>query len=788
MTVPVRPGLMRARVPRLEDPRLLRGRGQYVDDVRLPGMLHMAVLRSPHAHARIRRVDVSAARALPGVFAVLTGADVARVAQPQPCIWMLPNQRSTEAYALAVDRVRYVGEGVAVVAAADRYAAEDALEAIAVDYEPLPVVADLEAALAPGAPTLYDGWADNVTGRCEYAIGDPDAALRDGDVVVRHRFTVGRQLGCPLETRGCVASWDAYTGDLELYTSTQSPHQIRELLGEVLGLPEHKIRVRVPDVGGGFGNKFHFYAEEVLAALLSRQTGRPVKYIEDRRESFLATTHARHQVLDVAVSATRDGVITGLSGTVVGDMGAHNHTVGMGPVWLSAVMLTGAYRIRNARATGIGVMTNKVPYGSYRGWGQPKANFAIERLVELVARRLGLDGNEVRRRNFVRPDEFPYTGLVHTYDSGRYAECLDLCVKAVREQGWYEQQAEARRQGRSVGIGYAFHVENTAFGPTRPLNMGGVTQGGYDAEVVRMDASGRVTVFTGLSALGQGIQTALAQVCADELGVPLDYVTVVVGDTATCPYTGYGTGASRAASVGGAAVKLAAAELKRKVLAIAGHMLEAAPEDLEIVDGRISVKGAPGLSVTTKDVGYAAYRFPLGRVPEGMDLTLEARCVFDPPAMAWSYGHTAVMLEVDRATGQVKLLNYLIAHDCGTVINPTIVEGQLMGGATQGIAGALFEEILYDAQGQLQTASFLDYLLPTAAEVPAFQMLHLETESPFIPGGMKGVGEGGTIGAPAAVANAIDDALSDLGITITDLPVTPARLRALIEPAEGAEA
>ena len=780
MVAALRPGLVGARVRRLEDPRLLRGRGQYVDDLKLPGMLHMAVLRSPHAHARICRIDVSAAQALPGVSAVLTGADVAAMAAPQPCIWLLPGQRLTEAYALATERVRYVGEGVAVVAAADRYAAEDALEAIAVEYEPLPAVPDLKAAMAPGAPKLYDDWPDNLTARCDYAIGDAAAALAAGEVVIRHTFKIGRQLGCPLETRGCVANWDAIAGELEVWTSTQSPHQIRELLGEVLGLPEHRIRVRVPDVGGGFGNKFHFYAEDVLAALLSRRTGCPVKYIEDRRESFLATTHARQQDIQIAVSATRDGVITGLDATVIGDMGAHNHTVGMGPIWLAAVMLTGTYRIRNARAAGLGYMTNKVPYGSYRGWGQPKANFVIERLIDIVARQLGLDANAVRRRNFVPPAEMPYTGLFHTYDSGRYEECLDLCLKAVREQGWYEAQAAARRAGRSVGIGFAFHVENTAFGPTRPLNMGGVTQGGYDTEVVRMDASGRVTVFSGLSAMGQGIQTALAQICADELGVPLDHVTVVVGDTATCPYTGYGTGASRAASVGGAAVKLATAQVKQKVLAIAGHMLEAAPTDLEITGGRIAVKGAPGRAVTTRDVGYAAYRFLYGRVPEGMDPTLEARVVFDPPAMAWSYGHTAVMAEVDRETGQVKLLRYLIAHDCGTVINPTIVEGQLQGGATQAIAGALFEEILYDEQGQLQTASLMDYLVPTAMEVPPFELLHMETRSPHIPGGMKGVGEGGTIGGGAAIANAVDDALSDLGITITELPITPARLRAAI--------
>ncbi|MBB2505220.1 xanthine dehydrogenase family protein molybdopterin-binding subunit [Amycolatopsis echigonensis] len=786
----VPPGLIGARVRRKEDPRLLTGRAQYVDDVVLPGLLEAAVLRSPHPHARIRSVDTSRARALPGVFDVLVGPEVRDAcAAPQPVVWlMIPDQRMTGQYALAVDKVRYVGQPVAVVAAKNRYVAEDALALIEVDYEVLPAVSTLDDALAPDAPLLYEDWPDNVSCRQTIPKGDVETAFAEADVVVTETLEFGRQTGAPLETRGVVVSWDPLTDRLDAWLSTQSPNLARDLLGDVLGLPVERIRVRTPDVGGGFGNKFDFYAEEVLAALLSKRTGRPVKLIEDRHESFAANAHSREQRIEVSVAAKADGTITGLRGTVWAVLGGQLATVGIGPCWLSMALLSGPYDIPNVEGTVVGVVTNKSPYGSYRGWGQPKCNFAHERIVEKLARALGRPANEIRRRNLIAPDRFPYPSPVFFYDSGNYADCLALAERGVAERGWPEQVAAAAEEGRSLGIGYAFHIEITALGPTRIMNGAGLQHGSFDEEVVRIDSSGGVTVRTGLSALGQGIETALAQVAAGTLGVPLDSVTVLSGDTETAPFTGYGTGASRGASLGGGAVLRASTRLREKVLRIAAHLLEADPGDLEIAEGRISVAGNPsGPSVSMRDVGDAAYRRLAGNLPDGETPALEERDVLDPDNVAFSYGATAVLVETDRQTGVVDVLGYLVAHDCGTVINPKIVDGQLHGGAAQGIAGALYEEILYDSDGQLLTRSFMDYLVPTASEIPAFATLHMTTTADHIPGGFKGMGEAGTIGAASAITAAIENSLPDLGVRLTRVPVTPPRLLDAIDAASTEE-
>ncbi|WP_243653383.1 xanthine dehydrogenase family protein molybdopterin-binding subunit [Pseudonocardia endophytica] len=768
-----------SRVRRQEDPRLLTGRGQFVDDVALPGMLEAAVLRSPHPHARITNVDVSEALALPGVFAVLTGEEVRDVcASPQPVVWrMIPDQRMTDQYALAVDKVRYVGQAVAVVAAVDRYVAEDALGLIEVDYEVLDAVVTLDDALAEDAPLLYEDWPDNVSCRQTIPKGDAAAAFAEADVVVSETLTYGRQMGTPLETRGAVMSWDPFTDRLEGWMSTQSPNLTRDLLGEVLGLPVERIRVRTPDVGGGFGNKFDFYGEEVLAALLSRRTGRPVKLIEDRLESFVANAHSREQRIEVSVAAKADGTITGLRGTVYAVLGGQLATVGIGPCWLSMAVMAGPYAIENIEATVVGVVTNRSPYGSYRGWGQPKANFAHERIIEKLAGELGMAANDVRRRNLIPPDAFPYASQVFFYDSGNYAECLDLAEKAVAERGWAQRRDTAAEQGRSVGIGFSFHIEISALGPSKIMNQSGLQHSSFDEEVVRIDSSGGVVVRTGLSAMGQGIQTALAQVAAQTLGVPLDSVTVHHGDTETNPFTGYGTGASRGAALGGGALLRASTRLRDKVLRIAANILEASPDDLEITDGRISVAGTPGgPSVTMREIGDAAYRRLADKLPDGEDPTLEERDVLDPENVAFSYGTTAVLAEIDRETGRVTLLDYLLVHDCGTVINPTIVDGQIHGGATQGIGGALFEEIVYSPEGQPLTTTFMDYLIPTASEIPTFETVHMTTTADHIPGGFKGMGEAGTIGAASAITSAIENALPDLGLRLNRLPVTPPRL------------
>lgn len=782
--------LIGAPIRRVEDPPLLTGRGQFLDDLVLPRMLEGAVLRSPYAHARIIGIDTSAARALPGVVDVITGADLVGVVGPQPVIWrMLPNQRDTNQLALATERVRYAGQGVAAVVASDRYVAEDALALIEVDYEALPVAASLEAALAPGAPRLYDEWPDNLVGGAAFVKGDYAAAEKAAAVVVRQRFSLGRMAGMPMETRGVVASWDPFTGEIDLWLSTQSPNLARDLLGEVLGLPIHKIRVRVPDVGGGFGNKFDFYGEEVLACLLSRRTGRPVKIVEDRLESFTATVQSREVVTEAAMAFAADGTIVGLQGEVFGVLGGCVGTVGAGPAWTATALMTGPYKVPNADLKVTAVATNRAPMGSFRGWGQPEGNFVCERLIELGARRLGLDRNEVRRRNLPAPEEFPFvTGVVFVYDSGRYEQCLDLCLSGLEERGWWKRQAAARDEGRTVGIGFGFHVEITSFGPSRLLNYAGLTHSGFEEAVVRMDATGRVTAFTGQCAMGQGLETALAQVTADTMGVPFEDVVVVSGDTATCPFTGYGTGGSSGASMGGGTLLRAATRLRDKVRSIAAHLLEANVDDVTVADGRCFVKGSPDRFVTMAEVGDAAYRRLAGKLPDDIDPTLEERDVFDPENFAWSYGCTAAMVEIDRETGLTRVVDYLVAHDCGTVINPTIVDGQIHGGAAQGIAEALYEELVYNDDGQLLTSTFLDYAIPTASEIPAFTNLHMDTPAPHMPGGMKGMGEAGTIGAPAAVANAVDDALADLGVTVTTLPVTPSRLLALIDEAtEGSD-
>ncbi|SDX65189.1 carbon-monoxide dehydrogenase large subunit [Amycolatopsis xylanica] len=763
--------------------RLLTGRGRFVDDVRVPGMLEAAVLRSVVPHARILSIDVSAAAALPGVFAVVTGTEVkALVKTPQPVIWRtIPDMLMGFGYPLAVEKVLYPGQGVAAVAAKDRATAEDALELIEVEYEELPAVTTLEEALAEDAPRLYEDWPGNVAGRTMVPKGDVAAAFAEADVVVQESFRFARQMGTPLETRGVIADWDPFTERLEVWLGTQAPNLARELLGEVLGLSADKVRVRTPDVGGGFGNKFDFYGDEVVACVLSRRAGKPVKLIEDRAESFVATVHSREQKIDVELAAKSDGTITGLRGTVYGVLGGVLGTIGIGPCWTTAALMTGPYDIPAVELNVVAVMTNKSPYGSYRGYGLPKANFAQEHLVEQLARRLGMDAHAVRRKNFVPPDAFPYQSPVFVYDTGRYEECLDLCLTSVQRAGWAERVARGRADGAAIGIGYSFHTEASAFAPSRIVNLAGLQHSGFDTEVVRIDSTGHVTVFTGLSAMGQGIHTALAQVAGQALGVPLDHVTVLSGDTDTCPYTGYGTGASRAAAVGGAAVLNAATRLREKVLRIAGHILEVSPEDLSIEDGVISVRGVPGKSLTMAEIGDAAYRRINGKLPETETPTLEEREVFDPANIATSFGCTAVLAEVDRETGVVTLLGYLIAHDCGTVINPLIVDGQLHGGAAQAIGGALYEELAYDAGGRMATSTFADYLLPTATEIPPFGIEHMATPSDHIPGGFKGMGEAGVIGGGAAIAHAVEDALSEYGVEITSLPITPPRLLAAIK-------
>lgn len=767
------------RLPRREDPELLTGGGRFIGDLVRPGMLHAVFLRSPFPHARITSIDTSRAHGVPGVHAVLTAADFPEGLGAQPCNHMFHGQRETPYFALVRDRARYVGEPVAVVVAESPHVAEDAREEIEVEWEELPAVGSAVRALAADAPLLYDDWPDNVAATFDAQMGDVDRALEEADVLVTQRFSLQRLFACPLEGRGAFAEWDVHRDELTLWTSTQIPHIARDFLSEVLGMPEHRIRVLVPRVGGAFGAKFHFYPEEVAVSLAARATGRPVRWLEDRLESFVSTVHAREQEINATIAATSDGVITAVDAEIVGDMGAALHTVSYGPVWLTSVMMTNAYLIPNARVKTRAVVTNKTPLGSFRGWGQPQANFAVERLVDCLAQELGMDATDVRRRNFVPPDRFPYKSLHHVFDSGRYAECLDRALEVLDYRGWREKQDELRAQGRHIGIGVTFYVENTALGPSRLLNQGGVVAGGYDIGHVRVETGGEVIVYTGLCEMGQGFTNGLAQVCADALNVDPATVTVVTGDTHACPVTGYGTGASRSATVGGAAVMKAAGVVREKVRAIAGHMLEASVDDIEAGDGRLWVKGSPSRFVTMADVGRAAYLRPI-ELPEGMDPGLEAVEVFDPPQMAWPYGVNAAVVEVDVETGEVGFLDWVHVHDCGTMLNPMIVEGQLHGGIAQGIGMALFEELPYTEDGQPLAGTFMDYVLPTAAEVPRMRLEHQTTLSPIIPGGTKGIGEAGAIGSPSAVVAAIEDALRPFGARIAEMPVTPEKVLALV--------
>lgn len=734
-------------------------------------MLHAVFVRSPHPYAVIKSVDRSAALALDGVHAVITAEDFGDGIKPIPNTHAYPGQRATPFYPLAIDRARYVGEPVAMVVADTQYLAEDGRDLVLVEWEVLPSVGNTDRALEPDAPTVYEEWPDNVVGLHEAEMGDVDAAFEAADVVVTSDLSYQRVFACPLECRGSVGHWEAQSGQVSLWTSSQILHITRDLLATVIGHPEHKVRVFVPRIGGAFGGKFHFYAEDAAVVLASKVVGRPVKWIEDRLESFTGMVHARDQKAEVQMAATREGKILGVKADIVGDLGAALHTTGSGPIWLTSVMMTNVYEIENARVRSRIVATNKTPAGSYRGWGQPEANFFVERTLDLVARELDISPAEIRRRNFIPPEHLPHTGLFHTLDSGDYAASLDRAVAVLEERKWPERIEQMRQEGKTVGIGYGFYTENTALGPSRILNAGGVDQGGYDISRIRVDTDGQVALYTGLCEMGQGLGTALTQVCADQLGVDPSSVRVISGDSASVPYSGYGTGASRGASLGGASAIKACGTIREKVKRIAAHMLEANPDDLEIESGEIFVAGSPESRVTMADVGKAAYTRIID-LPEGEDPGLEATEAFDPPQMAWSFGVNVVVLEVDPQTGMVDFLDYIYVHDCGTVLNPMIVDGQIHGGVAQGIGTALLERLPYNDEGQPLFATFMDYPLPSAVEIPRPHLEHTQTESPNIPGGMKGVGEAGIIGSPTAIAAAIEDALG--GRTrFTHLPIQP---------------
>lgn len=767
-----------ARIKRNEDPRLLTGHGLFVDDVQLPGMLHAAVLRSPHAHARLLRVDVRRAVEHPEVVLVLTHADLPpALQQPLPKLIPHPTLRHHKTqYALAPDKARHVGEPVAFVVATSRYAAEDALDLIEVEYEPLPAVVDLEEAAAGRPVLVHEDIGTNVAAHYVQRVGDYEAARARAHRVVARRFVVDRGCASPLETRGVVAHWDAKVRQLTVWDSTQAPIPIRNGLAALLGLPQRDVRVVAPDVGGGFGPKIMmFYPEEVLVPLAAMRLGRPVKWVEDRREHFVATNHERTQIHDAEIAVDEDGRILGVRTVFLHDAGAYIPYGLIVPI-VAECTLPGPYRVPNYHAEFRAVFTNKTIVSPYRGAGRPHGVFVMERLLDLAARELGLDRAEIRRRNFIQPDQFPYdVGLIYqdnaplVYDSGDYPAALERALEAVGYDRWPEEKARYRAEGRRVGLGFACYVEGSGIGP-------------YEGCRVTVEPSGKVYVATGVGTQGQGHFTSLAQVVADALGVDVGDVHVVTGDTAAFGW-GTGTFASRAAVVAGSAAHLAAQAVREKALQVAATLLEASPPDLELVDGQVRVRGAPSRSVSLGEVARAAN--PLrGVIPsEWEGPGLEATRYFAPPRGTFANGVHAALVEVDPETATIRFLRYVVVHDCGVVLNPLILDGQIHGGVAQGIGGSFFERLVYDEYGQLLSGSFLDFQIPTAMEIPEIEVHHLETPSPLNPIGAKGAGEGGVIPVPALLAQAIEDALDDLDLEVTQMPLHPDALFRLIRSA-----
>ncbi|HXH11731.1 MAG TPA: glyceraldehyde dehydrogenase subunit alpha [Alphaproteobacteria bacterium] len=773
--------LVGSRIKRREDPRLIMGRGTYVDDVQLPRMTYAAILRSPYAHARIRSINVDRAKALPGVVAVITGADLQ--GKNVPCGWTLPDMKVAPHPALAVGKVRYTGDAVAVVVAEERYIARDALDLIEVDYEPLPVVVDAEKAIEPGAPQLHDEVPNNTTFVWKVAGGDVDKAFREAEVVVKERIVNQRLIPNAIEPRGIVAQYNPGSGDLTMWSATQIPHLVRLLLSMVMGIPEHKIRVIAPEVGGGFGSKLYLYPEEVIVATLAKATGRPVKWIEERRENYVATTHGRDHVQYVEVAAKRDGTITGLRVKSIANMGAYLSTFAPGiPTILFGLMLSGNYRIPNISCEVVGVHTNTTLVDAYRGAGRPEATYLVERAVDLTARELGLDPAEVRRRNFVPANAFPYTTVTGvTYDSGDYQPTLEKALEMVGYQQLRQEQARLRQEGKYLGIGVSTYVEICGMAPSQVLGAVGAGAGGWESATVRVHPSGKVTVYSGASAHGQGHETAFAQIVADGLGIPFEDVEVVHGDTAQVQF-GIGTFGSRSAAVGGMAIQMSLQKIEDKAKKIAAFLLEAAEADLVFEGGKFFVKGSPGRDVSIQQVAFAAY-VP-HKYPTGLEPGLEATSFYDPSNFTWPFGTHVAVVEVDPETGVVKLRRYVAVDDCGRVINPLLVDGQIHGGLAQGIAQALYEEAVYDENGQLISGSLMDYAVPKADDLPNFELDRTETPSPVNALGVKGIGEAGTIASSAAIVNAVVDALAPLGVRHLDMPLKPERVWQAIQKAQ----
>jgi carbon-monoxide dehydrogenase large subunit len=782
-----RPRYLGAPLPSREARLLVRGAGRFVGDVRLPNLGHVAFVRSPHAHARIVSLDPSAAERGDGVRRVLLGRDALAHVPPLRAAIRQDAQserkwlRACDWPCMATEKVSYVGEIVAAVLADDRYLAEDAAELVRVAYEPLRAVVDPEQALQPNSPPVRDELPDNVLAYSLFEAGDVDDAFARAALVVSDRFRTNRITALPMECRGIVAQYDALRDEMTIWMSTQAPHVVRDVISEALGLSAERVRVIAPNVGGGFGQKYPIYPEEIIVSLLALRGGGAVAWLEDRHEHLLAATHARDQVHWTELAADAEGCILGVRDRYLVDTGAYSiyPQTGSLEAFQTQQLMPGPYHIQHYRSECRAVLTHKTPGGAFRSISRPISNFIIESLLERVARSLDLDPWEVRRKNLIQPDEFPYrTATGPTIDSGSFVPALDLLRQMADPAGFRQEQRRARDQGRYIGLGFGCFTEATAHG-SAPLNRAGFDNfTGYDSAMVSVDLSGHLCAALGVTSQGQSHETVFAQVLADEFGVGLDHVTIREGDTARTPF-GMGSFGSRSAVVGSGSLLLAARRLKQKVLRIAAHLLEASPNDLELRDGRVEVRGVPERGLTLKEISRVAH-YSLIKLPPGEEPGLVELARYEPPPATWSNGCQAAVVEVFPETGEVRLLHYYAVEDCGTVLNPLVVDAQVVGGIASGIGQALLEQVHFSADGQPLTASLMDYLAPTALDVPRVDLGHLTTPSPNTVIGVKGTGEGGPINPLAAIAIGVADAIAPLDPRLTETPFTPERvLRAI---------
>ncbi len=756
------------KVKRTEDPRLIQGLGHYVDDVKLADTAHVVILRSPHAHAKINSINTDAAKAAPGVLAVYTGADVAGKVGYVPCAAALPDLKVPKYPVLASGKVIFVGQPVAAVVATDKYKARDAADLIEIDYDPVDPVVDAEAAVNPGGPIIHEEFGTNVAFVHGAGSGDVDAAFKQADKIVTQKLNHQRLAPISVEPRGVLAQYFPGEDQLNLWSSTQIPHLMRTQVAIMLGMAENRVRVITPEVGGGFGCKLNVYAEEALLGWIAIQVKKPVKWIEGRRENLAATIHGRSQTGTVEVAVKNDGTLLGLRYDVVADLGAYHQLLTPAIPTLTGLMLSGCYKIPAISMKCTGVFTNKMATDAYRGAGRPEATYLVERIMDCVAKELNMDPIELRRKNFPKPEEFPFaTACGVVYDSGDYEKALDKAMEMADYKAMRAEQAAARAQGRLLGIGVSTYVEICAMGPSAAMPAGG-----WESATVRVEPTGKVTVLTGISPHGQGEETAFAQIIGDMLGIDMNDVLVIHGDTSIVQY-GIGTFGSRGIAVGGAALVCATEKVVKKAQKLAAHLLGTEESSLTFENGRFV--GAPNdKSLSFQEIALAAHT--AASLPEDFEPGLSATHFFEPKNFTFPSGTHICLAEVDRDTGDVKILRYVAVDDCGNQINPLIVAGQVHGGIAQGMAQALFEEVVYDENGQLITGELMDYAVPKAHQLPRYELGHTVTPTPVNPLGAKGVGEAGTIGSTPSVANAVIDALAPFGVKHIDLPLRPEKL------------